>query len=58
MKKIIGLFLVASPEGIERVSMLHPEVNLFIAAIDESLNQNGYILPGLGDVGDKIIGTK
>ena len=57
-KKIIGLFFVASPEGIERVSKLHPEVDLFIAALDECLNQNGYILPGLGDAGDKIFGTK
>ncbi len=57
-KKIIGLFLVASPEGIERVSKIHPEVDLFIAALDECLNQNGYILPGLGDAGDKIFGTK
>ena len=57
-KKIIGLFLVASPEGLKRVTELHPEVNLFIAAIDESLNDKGYILPGLGDAGDKIFGTK
>ena len=57
-KKIIGLFLVASPEGLERVTELHPDVDLFIAAIDEGLNENGYILPGLGDAGDKIFGTK
>ena len=57
-KKIIGLFLVASPEGLKRVTELHPEVNLFIAAIDDSLNDKGYILPGLGDAGDKIFGTK
>jgi len=57
-KKIIGLFLVASPEGLKRVSELHPEVDLFIAAIDQSLNDKGYILPGLGDAGDKIFGTK
>ena len=57
-KKIIGLFLVASPEGLERVTKLHPDVDLFIAAIDESLNEQGYILPGLGDAGDKIFGTK
>jgi len=57
-KKIIGLFLVASPEGLKRVSDLHPEVDLFIAAIDDSLNDKGYILPGLGDAGDKIFGTK
>ena len=57
-KKIIGLFLVASPEGLEKVTKLHPDVDLFIAAIDEGLNENGYILPGLGDAGDKIFGTK
>ena len=57
-KKIIGLFLVASPEGLERVTKLHPDVDLFIAAIDDSLNEHGYILPGLGDAGDKIFGTK
>ncbi len=57
-KKIIGLFLVASPEGLDRVTKLHPDVDLFIAAIDEGLNENGYILPGLGDAGDKIFGTK
>ena len=57
-KKIIGLFLVASPEGLKRVSELHPEVDLFVAAIDQSLNDKGYILPGLGDAGDKIFGTK
>jgi uracil phosphoribosyltransferase len=57
-KKIIGLFLVASPEGLERVTKLHPDVDLFIAAIDDSLNEQGYILPGLGDAGDKIFGTK
>ena len=57
-KKIIGLFLVASPECLERVTKLHPDVDLFIAAIDDSLNDHGYILPGLGDAGDKIFGTK
>ena len=57
-KKIIGLFLVASPEGLERVTKLHPDVDLFIAAIDDCLNVQGYILPGLGDAGDKIFGTK
>ena len=57
-KKIIGLFLVASPEGLDRVTKLHPDVELLIAAIDDSLNENGYILPGLGDAGDKIFGTK
>ena len=56
--KIIGLFLVTSPEGLETVTKLHPDVDLFIAAIDDSLNDHGYILPGLGDAGDKIFGTK
>lgn len=56
-KKIIGVFLVAAPEGIKRVEQHHPEVDLFIAAIDEQLNEQGYILPGLGDAGDKIFGT-
>ena len=49
---------MASPEGLERVTKLHPDVDLFISAIDESLNEHGYILPGLGDAGDKIFGTK
>ena len=57
-KKIIGLFLVVAPEGLERVTKLHPDVDLFIASVDDSLNENGYILPGLGDAGDKIFGTK
>ncbi|PLY05734.1 MAG: uracil phosphoribosyltransferase [Desulfuromonas sp.] len=57
-KEILGLFLVAAPEGIERVRKAHPDVNLYVAAIDERLNEKGYILPGLGDAGDKIFGTK
>ncbi|CAI8381355.1 uracil phosphoribosyltransferase [Oceanospirillaceae bacterium] len=57
-KTIMGLFLVASPEGLARLTELHPEVNLYVAAIDDHLNEQGYILPGLGDAGDKIFGTK
>lgn len=57
-KKIKGLFLVAAPEGIEKVTALHPDVEIYVAAIDEKLNEVGYILPGLGDAGDKIFGTK
>jgi uracil phosphoribosyltransferase len=57
-KKIKGLFLVAVPEGIERISRLHPDVEIYVASIDECLNEKGYILPGLGDAGDKIFGTK
>ena len=55
---IKGLFLVAAPEGIKRVTEAHPEVDIYVAAIDQRLNQSGYILPGLGDAGDKIFGTK
>lgn len=55
---IRGLFLVAAPEGIERVTGTHPDVDIYVAAIDKKLNEHGYILPGLGDAGDKIFGTK
>jgi len=57
-KNIIGLFLVAAPEGLEAVYAMHPDVEIYIAAVDDHLNENGYILPGLGDAGDKIFGTK
>lgn len=57
-RNILGLFLVAAPEGIERVTKAHPDVDIYTASIDERLNENGYILPGLGDAGDKIFGTK
>lgn len=55
---IKGLFLVAAPEGVDKVLALHPDVDLYAAALDERLNDQGYILPGLGDAGDKIFGTK
>ena len=57
-KTIKGLFLVAAPEGIKHVEKSHPDVEIYVAAIDERLNDVGYILPGLGDAGDKIFGTK
>jgi len=57
-KNIMGLFLVAAPEGIRSVVDKHPDVDIFTAAIDERLDENGYILPGLGDAGDKIFGTR
>ncbi|NVN91832.1 MAG: uracil phosphoribosyltransferase [Desulfuromonadales bacterium] len=57
-KRIKGLFLVAVPEGLERISRAHPDVEIYVASIDERLNEQGYILPGLGDAGDKIFGTK
>lgn len=55
---IRGIFLVAAPEGVERVQELHPDVDIYVAAVDERLNEKGYILPGLGDAGDKLFGTK
>jgi uracil phosphoribosyltransferase len=57
-KTIKGLFLVAAPEGIASVTKKHPDVDIYVASVDERLNEVGYILPGLGDAGDKIFGTK
>ncbi|WP_369602111.1 uracil phosphoribosyltransferase [Hahella sp. SMD15-11] len=57
-KDIRALVLVAAPEGIARVEETHPDVRIYTAAIDERLNEKGYILPGLGDAGDKIFGTR
>ncbi|GAD78309.1 uracil phosphoribosyltransferase [Vibrio ezurae] len=57
-KVIKALVLVAAPEGIEALEKAHPDIELFTAAIDECLNDKGYIVPGLGDAGDKIFGTK
>ncbi|MGI5852314.1 MAG: uracil phosphoribosyltransferase [Clostridiales bacterium] len=50
--------LVAAPEGIDRIRKDHPDVNIFVAAVDECLNEHGYIVPGLGDAGDRLFGTK
>ncbi len=57
-RQIKGIFMVAAPEGIEKLTAVHPDVEVYVAAIDEQLNDIGYILPGLGDAGDKIFGTK
>ena len=57
-KKVTGLFLVAAPEGVKRVLEAHPDVDIYAAALDRKLNEHGYILPGLGDAGDKLLGTK
>ncbi|MWP62612.1 uracil phosphoribosyltransferase [Gilliamella sp. Pas-s25] len=57
-KNIKVLVLVAAPEGIKVLEQAHPDVELYTASIDERLNEKGYILPGLGDAGDKIFGTK
>jgi uracil phosphoribosyltransferase len=50
--------LVAAPEGVKRVQDEHPDVDIYVAALDKRLNENAYILPGLGDAGDRIFGTK
>ena len=52
------MVLVAVPEGIERIQRDHPDVDIFCGAVDEKLNERGYIVPGLGDAGDRIFGTK
>ncbi|MBQ6374060.1 MAG: uracil phosphoribosyltransferase [Clostridia bacterium] len=57
-KSITLMCLVGCPEGIEAVQKAHPDVNIYIAAIDEKLNENKYIVPGLGDAGDRLFGTK
>ncbi|OQY05993.1 MAG: uracil phosphoribosyltransferase [Desulfobacteraceae bacterium 4572_123] len=57
-KTICGIFLVAAPEGIKNVQEAHPDIDIYVAAVDDKLNDIGYILPGLGDAGDKIFGTK
>ena len=50
--------LIAAPEGIERVQKDHPDVDIYVACVDEKLNDHGYIIPGLGDAGDRLFGTK
>ena len=50
--------LIATPEGVDKMRGIHPDVHIWLAAIDEQLDDNAYIVPGLGDVGDRIYGTK
>ncbi len=50
--------LIAAPEGVEAVQKAHPEIDIYIAGLDERLNEKGYIIPGLGDAGDRLFGTK
>ena len=57
-KNIIMMNIIGCPEGIQRVQEAHPDVELFLAACDEKLNDHAYIVPGLGDAGDRIFGTK
>ncbi|MGL4392472.1 MAG: uracil phosphoribosyltransferase [Fusobacteriaceae bacterium] len=58
VKDIIFMCLVAAPEGISKMLKKHPNVDIYVAKIDQGLNENGYIYPGLGDCGDRIFGTK
>ncbi|MDU1413044.1 MAG: uracil phosphoribosyltransferase [Clostridium sp.] len=57
-KSIKLMCLVGAPEGIKAVQEAHPDVDIYLASIDEKLNENGYIVPGLGDAGDRLFGTK
>ena len=57
-KDIVFMCLIAAPEGIEVLQNAHPDVDIYIAAKDEKLNENAYIVPGLGDAGDRLYGTK
>lgn len=58
VKNIRFLCIIAAPEGVERMQREHPDVDMYIGALDEHLNEHGYIVPGLGDAGDRIFGTK
>jgi uracil phosphoribosyltransferase len=57
-KNIKFMCLIAAPEGVEALKAAHPDVDVYIGSIDEKLNENGYIVPGLGDAGDRLFGTK
>ena len=57
-KSIIMMNIIGCPEGIKRVNEAHPDVDIYMAACDEKLNEHAYIVPGLGDAGDRIFGTK
>ena len=57
-KNLKFLCIIAAPEGLKKMQEIHPDVQIYCAAIDEKLNENGYIVPGLGDAGDRIFGTK
>lgn len=58
VKKIKFLSIIGAPAGIEKIKKDHPDVQIYCAQLDEKLNENGYIIPGLGDAGDRIYGTK
>lgn len=58
VKRIHFMCIIAAPEGMEKMQREHPDVDLYIGALDSHLNEHGYIVPGLGDAGDRIFGTK
>ena len=58
VKKIIMMCIIAAPEGVKAITDAHPDVDIYISALDEKLNEKKYIVPGLGDAGDRIFGTK
>ena len=57
-RKICFMCMIAAPEGLEVLKKAHPDVDIYCAALDEKLNEDCYIIPGLGDAGDRIFGTK
>jgi uracil phosphoribosyltransferase len=57
-RKIHFMCIIAAPEGVKKMQEIHPDVDMYIGALDQGLNENGYIIPGLGDAGDRIFGTK
>ena len=57
-KKIKLMSIIAAPEGVKKVAESHPDVEIYVSTLDRGLNEHGYILPGLGDAGDRIFGTK
>ena len=58
VKKIKFMAIIGAPEGVEKVAKTHPDVSIYVSTMDRCLNENGYILPGLGDAGDRLFGTK
>ncbi len=57
-KNIKFMAIIGAPEGISKVAEAHPDVNIYVSTVDRCLNEHGYILPGLGDAGDRLFGTK
>ena len=57
-KKIHFMCIIAAPEGVKKMQEAHPDVDMYVGALDEKLNENAYIVPGLGDAGDRLFGTK